>query len=183
MILRNTSKKREDWTINTKSITRGALAIALIVVSFSIFKGVTNIFNAFLVPIALHLGTLGTKRVEKAAVFGLVFLLCFLFFKLQMFFLLIYFFVAVLLSLLLKYRTWISVSFLTIANSIGFFVGILLTDLLLSTHMFALLMGVLGNNVIAYAGILLFEGAIVSVGQLFLARKMEQRIKKGAAIV
>lgn len=183
MILRNTSKKREDWHINTKSITRGALAIALIVVSFSIFKGVTNIFNAFLVPIALHLGTLGTKRVEKAAVFGLVFLLCFLFFKLQMFFLLIYFFVAILLSLLLKFRTWISLLFLTIANSVGFFVGILLTDLLLSTHMFALLMGVLSNNMIAYAGILLFEGAIVSVGQLFLARKMEQRIKKGAAIV
>ncbi len=172
------SEKRGNGRINTKSITRGALAIALIIVSFSMFKGVTNIFNAFLVPIALHLGTVRTKPVEKAAVFGLVALLCFLFFKLQMVFLLIYFLVAMVLPLLLKLKMWISVPILTIANSVGFLVGILLTDLLLSTHMFALLMGVLDNNRIVYAGILLFEGAVVSIGQLFLARNIGQRIQK-----
>lgn len=47
--------KKEIIKVELNMITRGAMALALIFVFFSLFKGVTNILNAFLVPLTLYL--------------------------------------------------------------------------------------------------------------------------------
>ena len=56
--------------MNIKAITRGALAIALICIFFTIFKGTTNIFNALLVPTALYISLINQRVKEIFATFG-----------------------------------------------------------------------------------------------------------------
>ena len=55
--------------MTVRSITFGALTIALIVVFFTFFKGVTNILNAFFVPMILFSFSINRNTLELLAVF------------------------------------------------------------------------------------------------------------------
>jgi hypothetical protein len=162
--------KKQGIPFRAEVIAQGALTIALIFASFALFKGVTNIINAFLVPIALAIGTMGRKPREVLAVYGVLVLCCLLFFNVQFFFAMFYCCIAFLLVILhvRKVHFAMSLLVLTLVASASFFIATLLTDLLFLTHMNELVMRVLKGNWLAYAGILLFEGALVGTCQLLV---------------
>ena len=170
--------RKEKDTIKLNMITRGAMAMALIFVSFSLFKGVTNILNAFLVPMALYLCCVNQKQKQILTLYSAVIIFCFLFFNIQFFFIIFYCFMAFLLINLRvkKVNTVLSVLILTITVSFSFWVAIMLTDHFFLTHMYGIIMKVLKGNVLEYGMMLIFEGALVAICQLFVSKMFYKRV-------
>ncbi|MBN2852271.1 MAG: hypothetical protein JXQ23_05985, partial [Clostridia bacterium] len=142
--------------MNAKSIAVGGLSIALICIFFTLFKGVTNILNAFLVPLALYLSLLKLKKKEIFAVYFVLAIICFLFFRLQFIFVLFYCLIAYLLSVL-KYKKLsfiLSSLILTFAVSISFWLSIMLTDFFLFTHMGDIMLAIFNGSYVIYFSVL-----------------------------
>jgi hypothetical protein len=169
---------KELIAIDIKTITRGALAIALICVYFTVFKGVTNIFNALLVPLTLYLSTVNQTKKGMFTIYGVLILFCFLFFKVQFIFTLFYCGIAFLLTLLQKKHvsTPLSALILTVTISTSFWISIVLTDYFFLTHMGDIMLKVFHGNYIVFLAVLLFEGALVGISQLFLAKLFYKRL-------
>jgi len=166
--------------IKLKMITRGAMAIALIFVSFTLFKGVTNILNAFLVPLTLYLCTINQKKMQVFSLYFAVVILCSIFFNMQIFFIVFYCCIA---FLLLKLRekninTILSALALTITISFCFWIGIMLTDLIFLTQMNYIIMDALKGKIYIYGMTIIIEGALVGVGQLFISKMVVKRISR-----
>lgn len=169
--------------IPASSIAQGALTIALIVVFFLFFKGVTNIINAFLVPLTLFIFSINKRNSETILLYFAVFIICALFFNLQVFFIVFYCLIAVLLKILLtkKITTLLSAAILSIANAVSFWVAIRLTDYIFLTQMGNIMLKLFNGNIYTCALVLLAEGMIVGVNQLFISRAVYRRILKNAS--
>lgn len=169
--------------IPSSSIAQGALTIALIVVFFLFFKGVTNIINAFLVPLTLFIYSINKRNSETILLYFAVFIICALFFNLQVFFIVFYCLIAVLLKILLtkKINTLLSAAILSIANAVSFWVAIRLTDYIFLTQMGNIMLKLFNDSLYTYALVLLVEGMIVGVSQLFISRAVYRRILKSAS--
>jgi hypothetical protein len=166
--------------IRIQAITRGALTIALVCIFFTVFKGVTNIFNALLVPLVLYGNLLDLRREERYAIlFALVFL-CAIFFKIQVIFTIFYCIIALLL-LFIQRGKWsfpFGVILLTLGLSMSFWIAIEATDALFLTHMGDIMQYALHGNRLAYAGLLVFEGGFVGTGLLFAAKMLQKRLDR-----
>jgi len=143
-----------------------------------LFKGTTNIFNALLVPLVLHLNIINQKWKEIFGIFGALFLVCFILFKVQIIFLLFYCAIALLLLLLRNKRipTLLSVTVLTVALSLSFWIAIVITDYVFLTHMGDIMLRVFNGNYLVYMGMLFVEGALVGSCQIFVSRAFYKRL-------
>lgn len=119
---------KEKLKINLNMITRGAMALALIFVFFTIFKGVTNILNAFLIPLTLFLCTIDQKRKQIFTLYCAVIIFCSLFFNIQLFFIIFYCLIAFLLIKLREKKVNVILSslILTLTISCSFWISIML---------------------------------------------------------
>ncbi|HEY5561769.1 MAG TPA: hypothetical protein VIK72_08460 [Clostridiaceae bacterium] len=170
--------KKEMIPIKLSSITRGAMAIALIFVSFSLFRGVTNILNALLVPLTLYLSSINQKKKQIFTLYSVVIIFCLIFFNMQFFFIIFYCCIA---FLILKLRekninAVLSALILTLTISFSFWIGIMLTDYFFLTNMNDVILKVLRGNFFAYGMMLIIEGALVAVSQLFISRMFYKRL-------
>jgi len=172
--------KKKLFFIKTNIITRGALAIALIFVYFSLFKGVTNIINAFLVPLTLCVFTMKSKKKEIFIVYLAAILFSLLLFPIQSFFIVFYCGIAFLLLQIHKKNVCnaLAILLLTITVSLSFWIAILLTDRVFLMNINGIMMQIFKGNIFAYTFILVFEGAIVGTGQLFLSKSFYKRIAR-----
>ncbi|MBU3113249.1 hypothetical protein [Clostridium lacusfryxellense] len=170
--------RKEMITINLNIITRGAMAMALIFISFSLFKGVTNILNAFIVPLVLYLCLINQKKKQIFTLYLAVIVFCIIFFNIQFFFIIFYCAVAFILTQLRqkKVNTILSTLTLTIAISFSFWIGIMLTDYFFLTHMNEIIMKVMKGNILKYGIMLIIEGALVGVSQLFVSSIFYKRL-------
>ncbi len=170
--------------VHTKSITFGALAVALVIVSFTLFKGVTNILNALLVPLALSLVSLKLRKMEIITILICVILICFFFFYLQLFFIFFYCAISILLVFLSnkKVKSVLSVLILTVATSLSFWIAIILTDAVFATKMNTIMLNVFKGNYSLYSTMLLVEGLIVSVAMFLLFRAVSKRMHHFSSI-
>jgi hypothetical protein len=166
--------------MNVSVITRGAIAVALIFVCFSLFKGPLNILNALLVPLILYISLLNQKLKEMLTVFAVALIFCFIFFRFQLFFIIIYCLIALLLKNLQEKRikTFISVIVLSSALTLSFWLGVMLTDLVFSTHMNEIVLKLLNGNILVYAAVLLSEGAFIGVCQLLISKSLYKRMPR-----
>lgn len=165
-------------TIKLNMITRGAMSMALIFISFLLFKGVTNILNAFIVPLVLYLCCINQKEKEIFIVYLAVILFVVLFFKIQLFFIIFYCAIAFILTQLRKrsINTLFSAIVLTIAISFSFWIGIMLTDYFFLTHMNEIIMKIMKGNIFKYSIMLIIEGALVGALQLSVSRLFYKRL-------
>ncbi len=158
--------------VSVRSITFGALTIALIVVFFTIFKGVTNILNAFFVPMILFSFSINRKAIELLAVFAASIATCALFFNLQLIFIVFYCIIALLLSIVNRRKIGFVVSAIILSAGVAFFFwsAIGLTDFLFKTRMSELMLEMLNGKKLFYLLLLTFEGTLVGIA-LLLASK------------
>ena len=172
--------KKEIIPINLNLITRGAMAIALIFIFFSLFRGSTNIINAFLVPLTLYLSTINLKKKQIFTLYAAVIIFCLLFFNIQFFFIIFYCCIAFLLIKLREknVNAVLSTLILTLTVSFSFWIGIMLTDLLFLTRMTDIVMNILKGNIFAYGMMLLIEGALVGICLLFISRVFYKRLSR-----
>lgn len=171
--------KKELPSTKLTMITRGAIAMALIFVFFSIFKGPTNIFNALLIPITLYLSSINQKKKEIFTLYSAVIIFCLLFFNIQIFFIIFYCFISFLLIIIRENNvsTVLSALILTFAVSLSFLIAMYLTDWFLLTDMIGIIMKVLKGNVFVYGIMLIIEGAFVGISQLFISKMLYKRYK------
>jgi len=161
--------------INVKTITRGALSIALICVFFTIFRGPTNIINALLVPLTLYMSVINQKAKDTAVIFSTLFLVCFILFKVQMIFTFFYCILALMLRLFQnkKVPNLIAGIIMTISISLSFWISIIFTDYIFLTHISDIMLRMAHGNYFIYMSVLVFEGALVGISQLLISRKIQ----------
>ncbi len=170
------AKEASAVNMNVGLVAQGALAIAMVTVFFLMFRGVTNVFNALLVPLTLYAFSRGNKLEEILTVYAAVLIFVALFFKLQLIFILLYFVIAFLLDLLLRdgerRHTLMATLTISLAVSLGLWVAVVLTDDLFGTRIYEITLGMLGGNAYAYAIMLWIESFLISVGLLYFAEKL-----------
>jgi len=164
--------------MKTKTITRAAMALTLIFICFSIFKGTTNILNALFIPLILYFGLFQLSSREFIAVTIATILFCFIFFKVQIIFVLAYCSIALLLIWLnnKSYGWLLAAALLTVAISVSFFIALTMTDFIFGTQINTLLIRMLGGNIIAYCLLLLCEGLLISLIQISAIWKFGSRM-------
>ena len=169
-----TMKTDSHASVKTAVITQGALTIALIFVSFLLFRGAVNILNAFFVPMALYFYSFGKKTGEIIAVDSVLILFCAFFFQMQIVFIVVYCLIAYVLKLLndIPVHPALASLLLTIGVSLSFWTGIMLTDLFFGTRVNTIMMDLLHGSVLAYIILMLIEGALVGGSLLLLSRKL-----------
>ncbi|MEI7884888.1 MAG: hypothetical protein WCI30_06010 [Clostridia bacterium] len=162
--------------MKTKTITQGALVVALIMVFFLIFKGVTNIFNALLVPLSLYLVAIGKAKRDIFSIYLFFLVMCAIFFSIQIIFAIFYCGIAFLLAQLLAKKTYplLAVISLAITTTISFGLAISLTDFFFLTEMSKIILRVINNNMITYSLLLLAEGSLVA-SLLYLTAKIARK--------
>ena len=164
--------------VSVRSITFGALTIALIVVFITFFKGVTNILNAFFVPMILFSFSINRKAIELLAVFAASIATCALFFNLQLIFIVFYCIIAFILSTLNRKNIGVALSAIILSVTITFFFwsAIILTDMIFKTRMNEIMLKILNGNRLVYLLILAFEGTVVGISQLFASRLILKKL-------
>ncbi len=165
--------------ISIRSITFGALTIALIVVFFSLFKGITNILNAFFVPITLFFYSINRKALELVTVYLAAIVVCALLFNLQLIFIVFYCAIAHILTIINKKSTGIALSIIAFSAivTLFFWMAILLTDFLFKTHMSEIILKLMNGNRVNYMLLLTFEGTVIGISQVFASRFILKKLR------
>lgn len=162
----------------SKYLVQCALTVAIIMVFFTIFRGITNLLNAFLVPMALYTGMKGTNRLQAMTLFSVTLICGLLFFSVQLFFLSLYCMLAWQLQYLMKKGSSVIKTAIYLAgiSAAGFYGAIRLTDLVFLTRMHTIFMGLFNGNWILYGVMILAEGLIAGFGLAYGAAAVERRI-------
>lgn len=162
----------------TTTLVKSALMVALIFVFFTVFRGFANLLNAFLVPMALYVGLKEADRAQAFTLFAAVIIAALLFFSVQVFFILLYFAMALMLKQLMsrgastvKMGLWLSV-----VATFGIYAGIRLTDLVFLTPLHRVYMAMLGGSWLYYGLFLLAEGLMAGFGLAAVARAVQRRM-------
>lgn len=166
--------------ITAHIITHGALALTLILVFFLMFKGVTNILNALLVPIVLHTFSINKKSRDIVVLYFAAILLCALLFNLQLLFIFFYCLIASLLSLLheKKVNPILSLFIMSVSTGILFGIAIALTDLIFLTNMGKIMIKLCRSNLYLYSLLLMGEGTLVGSCLYFISKTINKKITK-----
>jgi hypothetical protein len=171
-------EKADNTAISVNSVTEGAVIIALIFVSFSFFRGVTNLINAITVPILIYIYIRRHRARETAGLCTGVFFICLIFFRFQIVFVMIYMIFALAMHMISKKDRNKLISFA--AFYVVVFACLLfcvpLTDLLLGTSLYEALTGMSGGSSLSYIFLMLVQSIVISsmllAGMVFLKRKI-----------
>lgn len=158
------------------TITQGAITLGIICGFFVLFRGVTNIFNAFLVPISLYVYLKGKKKRDIWVMYLLVIIFCGIFFNMQLIFITFYCGISLLLNILNQknLNKMLSVLILSIVVSLSFWIAIILTDFLFLTHINEIMITILNGNILVYSMILYIEGLVIGTSLLFMSRRLNK---------
>ena len=170
-------KKNNVKSITASTIAQGALCLALVVVLFTFFKGVTNIINALFIPIVLYIFSAGKTKVEILAINLSALILVAIVYNFQVFFMLFYCLIAIsYLFLFFKLRGFWIIIIMSLIISASFLFAVLLTDNVFNLNMMAITIKVFKGSFILYIGILFVEGLIISFLQYFIIRLINKRV-------
>lgn len=155
------------------------LSMTLVYILFLLFKGPTNIVNALFVPLTLFVFSYKNTLKERLIFYAAVVLFSALFFSVQVFFVLVYCFIAAILSFIeeKKIRKILAFFLLTTSVSLCFYVGLVLTDLFFRTHINAIMMKILDNQLLVYFSIILLEAGVVSIFLIGLSTMFVRRMR------
>lgn len=164
--------------MNTRNLTNTAISLTLIIISFMLFRGSTNVFNAVTIPLIFYLNY---KKFEFKSFFTLVllsFIISILFFFQQLFFIFFYALMAVFIKYLLQYNyhKLLKTIILSLSFGIGFYTTLTLTDTILGTALRKVLASTAAGNI--YLLILLYTvtSLFVSISLLIITPQVENRI-------
>ena len=166
--------------MKTVEVARAGLVLALVMVFFTLFRGASNILNALLVPLLLYAAISGFSLKSRIALFFALIFLTAIINVWQIFFSLIYFFLAVLIYLTTVWRLKLPlrITLVSVVVFISFLVSIRLTDLVFGTRIETIVLQFAGGNYLIYAAIIALEGLIVGAILVWAAYVYDQKSKK-----
>lgn len=147
--------------MKSKSLSYGAIAIALILVSFFFFRGMTNLVNCITVPIIFLLFTQGFDLRSSLAVAASVLLAVIFIFPTQILFILIDLGMAVLLRFIQRKRCLIQLMYPFIVTFL-IITGVILTDKLFQTEINSFILRISAGKGYIYFSIFFIESLIIS---------------------
>lgn len=165
--------------MRTGKIARGALTLALIVVSFMLFRGTTSIFNSFIVPLALYIFLKDFRFREWLTTILAAFILVVIFFGTQIFFMVIYGLLAFLLSVVAGKKIFLRIIILISGAAFSFVIAIYLTDIILGTAIQQALTSLAGGTQAGFYLFVLVEGVATGTILAFASSWLEKRLEPG----
>ena len=163
-------------SIEATTVIHWALVFILVTAFYLLFKGVTNVFNAFFVPLTFFFFAKGQKLEDTILVYGGLFLFIAIFFRLQIFFTLLYFGIAILLTHIPsdKYLSLKSTFLVSVAAGFGLWLAIIFTDDFFLTQVNQTTLAVLNESNFAYVILLWVEGFLISIGLIYFSEKISR---------
>jgi len=167
--------------IKTKTITKGGMIIAFTFISFTIFRGITNILNAFFIPFIIYAFLKKNEYKEILVIYFALIISTLIFYRIQSFFIVGYCIIALVIHVQNKkkieaVKTIILNAFVI---SLIFWMGIIITDAVFSTNINQIMLRITENNILKYGFILIIEGLLVSISLHFSIKKV---LKSGLSL-
>ena len=160
--------------MKSKDLARGAFAISLILVSFTMFRGILNLINSITVPILI---LFFTQKFSRQAIFSFsiaILLAIFFLFPYQIMFMLLDMGIAYLLKFLYN-GTFLHKLLYSIIVTVLLILSVVLTDQLFQTNINTLMLKISNSNPFKYVLIFLVESMIISGAHFFFYRMIVQR--------
>lgn len=161
-----------------KNLSHTAFSLALIFISFMLFRGSTNIVNAVVVPTILYLNYIKFSWKEYLTLILMTLVFSILFFFQQIFFIFLYALLGIVMAKLFHgdYKKIFKIIFLTKIFAIGFFVTLNLTDLILGTALQPMLLSMMGGKILYLILFYLLNSLLVSFSLNYLVPQIEAKI-------
>ncbi|MGM0421245.1 MAG: hypothetical protein ACQEQG_09645 [Bacillota bacterium] len=162
-----------------RNLTYSAVSLALVAVSFMLFRGVTNILNSIVVPLILYFNLRRHDWPETAVTMLALLILTGLFFMQQLFFVILYLLLSLLLGLVMheELSRWAKITLMTAGAAFGYFITIRLSDFMLGTNIQAALLAITAGSFPRYLILLMVEALVTAVGLVLLANILRRRIE------
>jgi len=166
--------------MKSKKIVLGALCLGICVLSLFLFRGVTNVLNAVVIPLSLGVFTSTMYFKEKISVYIALTIFVFVLFPLQIIFLLFYFLISLLLIYIGLWNLGFLKGFLLLSFSLTLFftAAVFLTDLIFGSKIVQITMGLMGGNIWIYLLSVAIQAIIVSAIILPLYLKIPHSRKR-----
>lgn len=161
-----------------KHLTHTAISLALIFISFMLFRGSTNLVNAITVPLVLYINYKKFSIREYITLVLMTLIFSFLFFFQQLFFIFLYAFLGIFMAKIFQknYGFYYRTAVFTLIFSLGFSITLNLTDLVLGTALQQMLFSIMSQNISLMILFYLFNSLIVSLALNFLTPQIEKKI-------
>lgn len=162
--------------MRTDKLARGAITLTLIIVSFMLFRGTTSIFSSFIIPLALYLFLKDFNPGEQLTTVLAALILVAILFGTQIFFMVAYGILAVLLSVAAGKRLLLKIFLLSLGATFSFIIAIQLTDLVLGTAIKQALSSLAGGSQAGFYLFVLVEGVVTGTILAFSSLWLEKRL-------
>lgn len=145
-------------------LVRGGLCIAICLLSFLIFRGMANLLNAIVIPLAVTVFTNEMSLREKSALFIALGIFCFVFFPLQILFLSFYILMSFILNFLYKKPRRFLSSFLIFTLTVICFMILAVygTDIIFKTQIVKITTHLMGGNPYVFLSSIVIQSLIIS---------------------
>lgn len=165
--------------MNTRKLTNTAISLTLIIISFMLFRGSTNIFNAVTIPLIFHLNFSNFDFKTFSTLVLLSFIIAVLFFFQQLFFIFFYALIAVFIKYLLQYNyhKLLKIIILSFAFGIGFYTTLTLTDTILGTALRDVLAAVAAGNLFFLILLYTVTSLFVAISLLGIIPQIENQLQ------
>lgn len=163
--------------MKSKNISHTAFSLALIFISFMLFRGSTNIVNAVVVPIIFYLNYIKFSWKEYITLILMTLFFSILFYFQQIFFIFLYALLAIIMKKIFKnnYNRYLKIIILTLIFFLGFSVTLNITDFILGTELQQMFLSIVGNKIEFLVLFYLIDSIIVSSALNFLTPKIERK--------
>ncbi|HAE42014.1 MAG TPA: hypothetical protein DCG34_03720 [Clostridiales bacterium] len=151
--------------IRTRVLVLGAMNIVLTIVFFTVFRGMLNFLNAFLIPMSMFVFLRDMGYKEMTTVFIATFFMVFVTHQLQIVFFISYGLTALLLIDLNRKvsNAFLSMLIISFFLSLNFFIATVITDFTFMTRIRVVTIAMMGGRTVTYIIYLLIFGLLTSI--------------------
>ncbi len=162
--------------MNTKKVARSGITLTIIILSFIFFRGTTSLLGSLIIPLAIYINLHDFSLGEYLTTITAAIILVAIFFWTQVLFMIIYGFLAYILSIVVEKNLFLRIVLLSLTAALSFIIAIRLTDLLLGTAIQQALTALMGGTLPGFYLLVLVEGLIVGVFLSTLGPWLESRL-------
>ena len=166
----------EKIYMKTEKIARGGITLTIIVLSFILFRGSTSLLGSLIIPLAIYINLYDFNLSEFLFTITAATILVAILFWTQVLFMIVYGFLAYMLSLWTRKNLFMRIILLSLTAALSFFTAIYLTDLLLGTAIQHALTTLMGGSHMGFYLMVLLEGIITGGTLSFLGPWLESRL-------
>src|SRR6056297_325588 len=162
--------------MKAEKLARSGITLSIIILSFILFRGSSSLLGSLIIPLAVYINLYDFSLGEFLLTITAATILVAIFFSTQVLFMIVYGFLAYMLSTLVDKNLFMRMSVLSLTAALSFFIAIYLTDLFLGTTIQHALTSLMGGTLLGFFLMVLLEGMIIGVALSFLGPWLKSRL-------